>query len=87
MIAECKCSTTVEALLDVDTDKIMCQNCGEEIENISSFMKTTMKQTGQIIRNGNGAKVPKGGMLVECTNQPEGKYCGHKFPALLERKR
>lgn len=86
MIAECKCSTTVDALLNVDTNKVMCQNCGEEIENISEFMKNTMKSTGQIIRNGSNVKVPKGGMLVECTATPEGKPCGNKFPALLEKK-
>jgi hypothetical protein len=86
MITECKCSTTVDALLDVEKDQVICQSCGEVIENISSFMKTTMKQNGHIVRNNNAARIPKGGMLVECNATVNGKFCGNKFPALLEKK-
>ena len=80
MITECKCGNPVEAKLDVETNKIMCQSCGEEIENMSEFAKTRMKQDGDVVRNDALHKVPEGGMQVEC-----GK-CQKNIIALLNKK-
>ncbi len=82
MITECRCSTTVEAKLDVDSNKVICQNCGEIIE-LTEFMKSSMKSNGDIIRKtGTNTMIPEGGMLVECKNSK----CNNKFAALLEKK-
>lgn len=89
MITECKCSTTVEALLNPETDEVICQNpkCGRVIENISPFMKASMRQQGQIVRHDGNVKIPAGGMLVECNNETaDHRICGAKFVALLEKK-
>lgn len=40
-----------DALLDVDTNEVICQECGKPITNISSVMKKTLKSMGQIVRN------------------------------------
>lgn len=79
MLTECKCGNPVEAKLDTDTDKVVCQSCGKEIENISSFMKTSMKQQGDIVRH-TANQVPLGGMQVECN------HCNKPIVALLNKK-
>ncbi len=82
MITECVCSTVTDAKLDVKTNKVLCQNpkCGKEIL-LTEFMKTTMKQNGDIIRNSaTDNKIPEGGMQVECDK------CDAKFPARLNKK-
>jgi len=80
MITECKCSNPVEAKLDATTDKVMCQNCGEEIENISQIAKDRMRADGDIVRVGSMHKIPEGGMLIECSN------CHKSIVALLNKK-
>ncbi len=80
MITECKCSTTVEALLDMEANSVICQSCGSIIE-VTDFMKNMMKSNGDIIRRKN-ISIPEGGMLVECV-EPK---CHNKFAALLDKK-
>ena len=53
MIINCNnkgCMKTSEALLDVKTMEVMCQECGKPITNISEPMRRTLKSNGQIIR-------------------------------------
>lgn len=42
------CGKQMEPLLDPDTNKVECTECGKEIHNISSFAKTSMKGLGQL---------------------------------------
>lgn len=55
MLINCKpgCSgkkATTTASLDVDQNEVICNYCGETIE-VSSFVKTSMKQRGDIVKN------------------------------------
>lgn len=80
MITECeKCGTNMEAKLDTETNKIICQGCDQEIENMSEFAKAMMRQSGDVIKH-DANNVPEGGMLVEC------KVCNKTIVALLEKK-
>ena len=45
------CMKTTEALLDVDKNEVICQECGQAITNISAIMKKTLKTTGNIVRS------------------------------------
>jgi len=78
MIVNCRCATSVEAKLSLDTDEVICQECGEIVE-ISSFMKGAMRSTGDVIRD-TRPKIPMGGMLSVC------QKCGKEFSAELDRK-
>jgi len=80
MLTECKCGNPVEAKLDVETNQIICQSCGKEIENMSEFAKARMKQDGDIVRNDSLHKVPEGGMQIECNK------CQKNIIALLNKK-
>jgi hypothetical protein len=44
--------STTTASLDVDLDEVVCESCGEHLE-VSSFIKTSMKQRGDIVRTEN----------------------------------
>lgn len=44
------CMKSSNALLDTDTLKVICQECGKEITNITEPMKRTLKSHGQIMR-------------------------------------
>ena len=79
MLTECKCGNPVEAKLDVETDKVMCQNCNKEIENISDFTKHSMKLRGDVVKHEAGM-VPPGGMKVECST------CHKPMVALLDKR-
>lgn len=79
MLTECKCGNPVEAKLDVETDKVMCQNCDKEIENISDFTKHSMKLRGDVVKHEAGL-VPPGGMKVECST------CHKPLVALLDKR-
>lgn len=55
MILDCnkKCYKSggrTEGSLDLDTNKIICTKCDEEIVGISDFMKEAMKRSGDIIK-------------------------------------
>tara|TARA_Y100000114_G_C11764050_1_gene332057 strand:+ start:8002 stop:8361 length:360 start_codon:yes stop_codon:yes gene_type:complete len=36
--------------LDIDSNCVLCNDCGEEIRNISSYTKYSMKNVGDIVR-------------------------------------
>lgn len=44
---------TTSASLDVDTNKAMCDECGEEVTNVSNYSKLSMKKNGDILRSKN----------------------------------
>jgi hypothetical protein len=47
----CKMSDgTTDGLLDLETDKVMCSTCGDEIQGVSSFTRSSMKLNGEVIR-------------------------------------
>jgi len=57
MLINCKpgCSgkkATTTASLSVENNEVVCDFCGENIE-VSSFVKTSMKQRGDIVRKDN----------------------------------
>ena len=81
MIAQCVCSSNVDAKLDVEQDKVFCQFCGKEIE-MSSFMKNTMRQQGEVVRKGRDLRIPEGGMKVTCKNEK----CNKEYSAILKKK-
>ncbi len=37
--------------LDVESDSAICNNCGEELKTVSSYLKKSMKQNGDVIRS------------------------------------
>ena len=48
----CKLSDgTTSASLNVDDNAAICDNCGEEVVNVSSYSKISMKKNGDIIRS------------------------------------
>ena len=58
MIVRCnpKCKYSdgfTDASLDVDSDEVMCNECGEVIGGVSSYSKLSMKTNGDIIRSKN----------------------------------
>lgn len=78
MLTECKCGNPVEAKLNVDTNKVICQNCNTEISNISDFAKARMKTDGDVVKHVANT-IPKGGMQVECN------ICHKNIVALLNK--
>jgi hypothetical protein len=55
MLVQCntKCQTTVNALLDVDTDTVICGECGSVLADVSKYLKLSMKTNGDILRSKN----------------------------------
>lgn len=50
----CKYSDgTTDGSLNVDTNEVVCNNCGDTIKGISDFAKLSMKTTGDIKRSNN----------------------------------
>ena len=41
------------ASLDVDSNQAICDECGIEIENVSSYSKLSMKKNGDVLRSKN----------------------------------
>jgi len=79
MLTECRCGNPVEAKLDTDNNKVMCQSCGKEIENISEFAKNNMRANNDVVKSKNNT-IPNGGMQVECN------HCHKNIVALLNKK-
>lgn len=44
------CFKQNEALLNVDNDEVLCAECGKSITNVTVFMKTQLRASGQIKR-------------------------------------
>jgi hypothetical protein len=58
MIVRCNVSCklnggTTDVSLDVDENKAICNECGEEVVNISSYSKLSMKKNGDVLRSKN----------------------------------
>jgi hypothetical protein len=56
MIVRCnqKCRYSdgfTDGSLDVDTDDVMCNECGEVLSEVSSYTKLAMKANGDVIRS------------------------------------
>lgn len=45
------CHQSSEAKLDVATNEVICEECGNVITGITEIMKKMLKSTGQIVRN------------------------------------
>jgi len=51
--ATCECrinSSTTEGKLDLETNQVICQECGSELKGISKFTKTSMKLTKDVVK-------------------------------------
>lgn len=47
----CKLSDgTTEGALDPDTDEVICKKCGDELLQVASFTKRSMKSSGDILK-------------------------------------
>jgi hypothetical protein len=44
------CFSTDYHKLDTDTDQVVCSKCGNEIPNVSHYMKRTLKDFGQVFK-------------------------------------
>jgi pyruvate dehydrogenase complex dehydrogenase (E1) component len=44
------CLKSSNALLNADTQDVLCGECGKSINNVSSAMKRTLKSFGQVVR-------------------------------------
>lgn len=53
MLVQCnvKCQTTVDASLNVDTDEVICGECGGVLSDVSKYTKLSMKTSGDILRS------------------------------------
>lgn len=54
MLLDCTtkgCLQKTEAKLDLDTNEVICDECGNKIENVTRFTKKALKDLGQIVRN------------------------------------
>ena len=45
------CNKVSEAKLDVNSNQVICSECGGEIKNVSSFAKNQMKALGQTMKS------------------------------------
>jgi len=41
------CFDTTDALLDIETNEVICRNCGKSIKGVTSFAKVSLKTLGQ----------------------------------------
>lgn len=44
---------TTTGSLDIETDNVMCDNCGDTLSDITSYTKKVLKNLGKIIRTKN----------------------------------
>lgn len=95
MIVQCdnqKCAQLQEAQLEIETNNVICAECGNVIKSISSFAKNTLKSLGQTTRNHKSTET----YAIKCpscskTGQPKLNkeqiicaYCKKEFTALGE---
>lgn len=53
MLIQCNnlnCRKTSEAKLNKSTDEVICEECGQVIDNISVYSKRTLLHIGQVLR-------------------------------------
>src|SRR5271154_1462425 len=46
-----KCNTTRDHKLKIDTDEVICMECGDSNVMVSEFMKKAMKSSGDLYRS------------------------------------
>ena len=51
IVCNAKCRGVVDASLDVDENKVVCNTCGELIDNVTEFIKLSMKSSGDVIKS------------------------------------
>lgn len=54
MLIDCTtrgCMHKTEAKLNTQTNEVICEDCGNPIENITVYTKKALKDVGQILRN------------------------------------
>jgi hypothetical protein len=72
MLIDCTtkgCLQKTEAKLDPETNMVMCDACGNVIENVTPYTKKALKDVGQILRH--KAKAPFQSLCQQCNgNQP-----------------
>jgi len=72
MIINCNtkgCMKTTEAKLDLTTNEVICEECGNPIGNLTEFLKRTLKSIGQVIKS--EKKTAFQSMCINCKkNQP-----------------
>lgn len=51
---KCKYDTSTNALLDVETNEVVCEYCGDILNDISEYAKKAMKSNGDIVRKKKG---------------------------------
>jgi RNase P subunit RPR2 len=44
------CMQSSEAKLNLETNEVICDECGQVIDNMTEFTKRTLKQAGQVLR-------------------------------------
>ena len=72
--SNCSCSkftVTVDASLELDTENVVCNTCGDIVTGISEFAKNGMKISGDVI------KAPKRAFSFKCLSCD--KYCQVAF--------
>lgn len=57
------CGKYQPPVLDISTNQVLCTECGQEIQSISPFAKTTLKSMGQVKRD----PTPSEAFSVKCT--------------------
>ena len=61
------CGEHMEPLLDVNSNKAYCSECGEEVKSITHFAKVQMKSMGQTMKKQSTQRA----FAVQC------QYCGN----------
>ena len=80
MLMDCTCGVGIEGKLDVTADKVICMDCGEEIQT-TSFAKIAMKSQHDVISR-KEVKLPPNGLQATCDNEK----CNREFSAELNEK-
>ena len=69
------CFETTKALLNVNTNEVICLKCNKPIKSVTSFMKVQLKSLGQTMKSQKKNKA----FSVECTE------CGsHNKPKVMK---
>lgn len=50
----CKKKTTTDASLNLDTNEAICNDCGDVLENITTYAKNAMKINGDVLKTKKG---------------------------------
>lgn len=83
------CGKSSDALLDTQSNEVICQECGQVIQNIAEPMKRALKNAGQVVRsaalkkafmfNCNSCKANREVVLDKSTNKVSCKVCGNEL--------